>query len=132
MTAFPTGFSAVAERYDAVLCDVWGVIHNGVASWDEACDALVRYREAGGTVVLISNAPRPSWSVTPQLRALGVPDAAYDGFVSSGDVVYDVLARDHPGARVYHLGPERDRTLHRLTTALEANTRALATEAQGR
>lgn len=109
--AFPTGFRAVADRYDALLCDVWGVIHNGVASWDEACGALMRFRRAGGTVVLISNAPRPSWSVTPQLRALGVPDAAYDGFVSSGDVVYDLLARDHEGACVYHLGPERDRTL---------------------
>ena len=110
-TEFAAGFRAVAGRYNAVLCDVWGVIHNGVASWDEACAALVRFRQAGGTVVLLSNAPRPSWSVTPQLRDLGVPDAAYDGFVTSGDVVYDLLAADHRGARVYHLGPERDRTL---------------------
>jgi hypothetical protein len=53
-------FRALAPRYDVALCDVWGVVHDGVAAYAPACDALARYRAAGGTVVLITNAPRPS------------------------------------------------------------------------
>jgi ribonucleotide monophosphatase NagD (HAD superfamily) len=52
-------FSALAPAYDALLCDVWGVVHNGVAAFPEACDALAQFRGAGGPVMLITNAPRP-------------------------------------------------------------------------
>ena len=73
MTEFPAGLSALTDRYDVLLCDVWGVIHNGVHSFPEACDAMVAWRAPGGQVVLISNAPRPSYDVIPQLDELGVP-----------------------------------------------------------
>jgi ribonucleotide monophosphatase NagD (HAD superfamily) len=53
-------FSTLASRFDVVLCDIWGVVHNGLVAYPEACDALARYRAAGGAVILITNAPRPS------------------------------------------------------------------------
>src|SRR5207248_9156930 len=85
-------FSTVAPHYDAVLCDVWGVVHNGVAAHPEAIDALVRFRAQGGTAILISNAPRPGEWVTRSLDRLGVARAAYDGIVTSGDVTRAFLA----------------------------------------
>ena len=100
-------FSTVASRYDVVLCDVWGVVHNGIAAHAEACDALARYRAHGGAVVLITNAPRPSPWVVRQLDRLGVPKHAYDGVVTSGDLTRDVVAA-RAGQPVYHIGPERD------------------------
>ena len=100
-------FVALAPRYDAVLCDVWGVVHNGVAATPAACDALMRFRGNGGTVVLITNAPRPGEVVTKFIDKVGVPHAAYDGIVSSGDVTRAVMA-ERPGRNVFHLGPERD------------------------
>ena len=63
----------IADRYDVILCDVWGVIHNGRESFPEACEALATFARSRGPVVLISNAPRPSSDVLPQLDALGVP-----------------------------------------------------------
>src|SRR5437762_4582120 len=78
-------FSTLAPRYDAVLSDVWGVIHNGVTAFPEACDALTRFREMRGSVVLISNAPRPGNQVRRLLDNLKVPHSAYDGIVTSGD-----------------------------------------------
>ena len=104
------GLSALAGRYDAVLCDVWGVIHNGRESFPQACDALARWNAAQGPVVLISNAPRLSVDVVPQLHSLQVPDAAWAGFVSSGDVTRVELARRAPG-RVWHVGAARDAPL---------------------
>jgi HAD superfamily hydrolase (TIGR01459 family) len=103
-------FSLLASDYDAVLCDVWGVVHNGIAATAEAVDALARFRTQGGTVVLISNAPRPSARVIDMLDRLGVPRSAHDAVVTSGDVTREFVA-GRPGAMVYHLGPERDRPL---------------------
>jgi len=65
--------SDVASDYDILLCDVWGVIHNGRESWPAACEALTRFNDGHGHVVLISNSPRPSSDVVAQLDRLGVP-----------------------------------------------------------
>jgi HAD superfamily hydrolase (TIGR01459 family) len=105
--SFTEHFSTLAGDYDAVLSDVWGVIHNGVAATPAACDALIRFREKGGTVILITNAPRPGVVVTKFLDKLNVPRNAYDGIVSSGDVTRAAMAA-RPGKAVFHIGPERD------------------------
>jgi HAD superfamily hydrolase (TIGR01459 family) len=93
--------------YDLLLCDVWGVIHNGVESFPAACEALQRARGQGVTVVLISNSPRPAEAVVPQLDGLRVPRDGYDGMVTSGDVTSAVIMQ-RPGQSVFHLGPPRD------------------------
>lgn len=104
---FIEGFSTLAPQYDAVLCDVWGVVHNGLQAFPEACDALSRFRAEGGTVMLITNAPRPGKVVMKLLDKLGVPRDAYDDIVSSGDVTRAVIAA-RPEKNLLHVGPERD------------------------
>lgn len=101
------GLSAIIERYDLILSDVWGVIHNGMKAHPAACDALRSARTRDVPVVLISNAPRQSPVVVGQLDRLGVPRAAYDAIVTSGDVSRDVM-RTRPGEPVCHIGPARD------------------------
>lgn len=96
----------LAANYSAILCDVWGVVHNGVRAFPQACDALARMRGQGRRVVLLTNAPRLSSGVIAQIRGLGVPDAAWDAVVTSGDVTRDLIAEGP--RRVFHLGPERD------------------------
>ncbi len=103
-------FASIAPAYDAVLCDVWGVVHNGVAALAPAGDALTRFRAGGGRVLLISNAPRPGAQVMRMLDRLGVPRSAYDDIVTSGDLAREFVAA-HPGQCVFHVGPERDRTI---------------------
>lgn len=103
-------FRDIAGDYDGVLCDIWGVVHNGLHATPEACDALVRFRKAGGRVVLITNAPRPGRSVVPMLDGMGVPHEAYDGILSSGDLTRGMLM-EHAERQVYHLGPDRDRAI---------------------
>ncbi len=104
------GLREIAQNYDVILCDVWGVIHNGVAHFPKAVDALIRFRAKGGTVVLITNAPRPRKKVTEFLNALGVPRAAYDGLVSSGDVTVSLIL-EHGDQPMAHIGPAQDRSL---------------------
>ena len=104
---FTRQFSSLASSYDVVLCDVWGVVHNGIAATASSCDALIRFRRQGGSVVLITNAPRPGQFVMNFIDRLQVPREAYDGIVSSGDVTRAVVA-ERAGQSVFHIGPERD------------------------
>jgi HAD superfamily hydrolase (TIGR01459 family) len=97
---------------DVVLSDIWGVVHNGLVAFPEACEALHRFRNQGGAVILITNAPRPADSVQRQLRRLGVADETYDAIVSSGDLTRHFVA-DHAGQKVFWLGPERDNSIYR-------------------
>jgi HAD superfamily hydrolase (TIGR01459 family) len=97
---------------EVVLSDIWGVVHNGLVAFPEACEALHSFRAQGGTVILITNAPRPADSVQRQLRKLGVADETYDAIVSSGDLTRHFVAA-HPGKKMFWLGPERDNSIYR-------------------
>ncbi len=108
--AILTSVAPLIARYDAVLCDVWGVVHNGVEAIASACAALGEMRRAGCTVLLLSNAPRPWRSVREQIDGWGVPRDSYDGIVTSGDGTRHLL-RQQAARRLFHLGPERDRPL---------------------
>ncbi len=113
MTALPfvRHLQDVASGVDIILSDIWGVIHNGLESFPEACGALQSFRAGGGTVVLITNAPRPADSVQRQLHKLGVQDAAYDAIVSSGDLTRQFVST-HPGS-LFLIGPDRDHSIVR-------------------
>jgi HAD superfamily hydrolase (TIGR01459 family) len=99
-------------RYDVIFSDVWGVVHNGLAPHPAAGEALARFRRNGGIVVMISNAPRPHWSVVEQLNQIGVSGAAYDAVVTSGDVTHQ-LAMAQADDRCFHIGAVKDEHLFR-------------------
>ena len=106
-----SGLGQIADEYDALLVDIWGVIHNGREAFDEAVVALERFRAERGPVVLISNSPRPSVAIPAQFDEVGVPQTVYDAIVTSGDATIDELARRAPGP-AFKLGPERDDPLY--------------------
>lgn len=116
---FAESLRELVGEVDVVLSDIWGVVHNGLESFPEACEALHTYRSHGGTVILITNAPRPADSVQRQLRKLGVGDETYDAIVSSGDLARLYVA-DHPGRKMFWLGPERDNSIYRGLDAVTA------------
>jgi HAD superfamily hydrolase (TIGR01459 family) len=98
-------------RYEALFCDVWGVVHNGRQAYAEAGEALARFRGGGGTVILVSNAPVPAEGVEFVLQKTGVRRDAWDAIVSSGDIALRHIA-EQGYERLFCLGPERrDRSL---------------------
>ena len=102
--------------YDVMFCDVWGVLHDGHRAFEAACDALLKFRARGGTVVLVSNAPVPGGSVAAMLDSRAVPREAYDAIVASGEIALRHIA-EKGYRRIYCIGPgERDAaTFSRLT-----------------
>lgn len=100
----------IADHYDAVFCDVWGVIHNGRRLYPGATEALCLFRAAGKSVILLTNIPKPRDPIPGQLDRLGFPRAAYDVIVTSGDAIRAELAARAPGP-MYKIGPPRDGVL---------------------
>ncbi len=121
----------ISESYDVLLCDVWGVVHNGMTAFPSASEALAAYRRRGGTVVLITNAPRPSEPVRRQMLRLGVSPDALDAVATSGEVTMKMIAEriDLP---VLHIGPSRDLSLFEAaaTAADRAPRRVMLEEAR--
>jgi HAD superfamily hydrolase (TIGR01459 family) len=105
------GLAEIAGAYDAVICDVWGVLHNGHDAFHAAADALARFRALRGPVVLLTNAPRLSDGVEALFDRLGLTRDFYDGIVTSGLVARQrllALTRDGRRLPLFYLGPARD------------------------
>jgi HAD superfamily hydrolase (TIGR01459 family) len=98
------GLSRLAANYDVLLCDIWGVLHDGSCVFREAAEALIRFRKMGGTVILVSNASRLSTSVGTELTKFGMPFGAYDGVVTSGDIAREIIA-SNPAWTIFDVGP---------------------------
>ena len=105
-----TSVAPLAGRAEAWICDIWGVVHNGLAAFTPAVEACRRFRAQGGTVLLLTNAPRPAAAIVTQLDKLAVPRDAYDAVLTSGDLTRGLIG-EHRGRPMLHLGPERDRGL---------------------
>ena len=110
MTRLITSLAEISDAYDAILCDVWGVLHDGRAAFGPASDALVAYRKRGGVAAALTNAPRPNPPVRMQMVRLGVSEDALDAVVTSGDVTL-ALMETFGDAAVHTIGPDRDMSL---------------------
>jgi len=110
-------FAAIAADYDGFICDLWGVIHDGVNPLPDAPECLRHIEAAGKRVVLLTNAPRRADAIIRQLREMGIGDSLYDGVMSSGEAAH-IMLRDRPddwyraiGTRMFFIGPDRDRAV---------------------
>jgi len=108
MTQIVNSLAEISDNYDVVLCDLWGCVHNGRAAFPDAIKALQDFRAKGGTVVLLTNAPRARSYVAEQLKRLGVPDDAWDVITTSGDSARAAMFRGMAGEKVYFIGYETD------------------------
>lgn len=109
---FVNGLHEIADRYEAILCDGWGVLIDGKRHFSQAAEALRRFRAKGGAVVVITNASRPDDEVRRQLLKLGAPQECFDDLVSAGELALsEIIARK--GQKIYHLGPAFDDGLFR-------------------
>jgi HAD superfamily hydrolase (TIGR01459 family) len=107
-----SGLSAIADQYDAVFCDIWGVIHNGRQHFPPAYEALKRFKAEHGPVILISNSPRPNDNLTEQLASLGILDNGFSAVVSSGDATREYLKQFAPSGQAWRIGDPREQMLY--------------------
>lgn len=108
MVRIVSALADISDRYDALFCDLWGCLHDGIAPFPDAVAALQTFRSKGGKVVLLTNAPRPRSDVAKQLDRMGVPRDTWDTIATSGDSARLAMYQSVVGTRVYHIGEERD------------------------
>jgi HAD superfamily hydrolase (TIGR01459 family) len=108
MTRIVESLAEIAQPYDALLCDLWGCVHDGIRPFPEAVAALQAYRAGGGRVILVTNAPRQRSAVQGQLDAMGLPRDAYDDIASSGDAARAAMYRGAVGRNVWFMGEPHD------------------------
>ena len=107
-----TGFADIAENYDALIVDIWGVLHDGQAPFKGVDAALLNYREQGGKVLLLSNAPRPGASTIRGLEAIGNRRDGFDDILTSGDAIRALMNdMGREGKKICHIGPQKDADL---------------------
>jgi HAD superfamily hydrolase (TIGR01459 family) len=111
------GLSEIIDRYDAVLCDIWGVLHDGARAFPAAAETLRALRDAGKAVALVTNAPRPDYEVAAQLEFLGVEAACYSAIATSGDVCARLIVAKTP-QKPFQIGPERDFPVYDAASAM--------------
>ena len=108
MTQIISSLADIANRYDVLLVDLWGCVHNGVTAHEEAVAALRGFKQGGGTVVLLTNAPRSRHEVAKQLVRLNVPEDCYDSIATSGDSARAAMFRGAVGEKVWFMGQPFD------------------------
>ncbi len=108
MTRIITSFREIASDFDVLFFDVWGCLHNGVKPYPKAIEGLMEYKANGGTVVLLTNSPRPGHITTKQINSIGVVRDSWDIIVTSGDTAQHSLFRGDVGENIYHIGTENE------------------------
>jgi HAD superfamily hydrolase (TIGR01459 family) len=104
----PGGLREIVGDLQLIICDLWGVMHNGESPYVAAIDAIQHARRAGVQTVFLSNAPRPRSYVRRHLISMGVPEALTDFVVTSGGLARDEVRTQFAGCKLYHLGPASD------------------------
>lgn len=96
-------------RYRLILCDIWGVVHDGVNLYEGSAERLLLWQSQGRGVVLITNAPRTAQAVEQQLARIGLPRECWDAIATSGEAGIEALnALDKP---VGFVGTASDREI---------------------
>lgn len=98
----------IIDRYEAVICDIWGVLHNGVSIYHDAISALRRVRAKGKRVILLTNAPKRSDIIQARFKKMGVPDIFWDDTVTSGDTIAYYLSQNAQDKAIFHWGTSDD------------------------
>jgi HAD superfamily hydrolase (TIGR01459 family) len=108
------------SSYDVLFCDIWGVLHDGVTAYKEAGNLLAQFRNLGGSVILISNAPLPNDSLVSVLAEKGVRRDSWDSIISSGDITISHIT-ERGYLWTYRIGPSRDADLFQLLPGKSAS-----------
>src|SRR5690606_9167527 len=108
MTRIIDSLADISENYDAILCDLWGCLHNGIRAHPAAVEALRAFKARGGTVILLTNAPRQRASVEKQLERFHTPRDCWDAIATSGDSARVAMFQGAIGENVYFIGQPHD------------------------
>lgn len=122
------GISAFVHNYDAVVIDLWGVIHDGIKLYPGVTGCLQHLADQRIPYAMLSNAPRRAAAIAHGMDHMGLPASLYPHIMSSGEATWRGLKErreawfDGVGDRCFHIGPERDANLFDETSLEKVDT----------
>ena len=114
MTNIIKTFSEISDKYTAVICDLWGCLHNGVKSFPAALRALEDFKASNGKVILVTNAPRPIANVEYQIASLGIKKIHYNMLLTSGELTSNYVNKICKNKlSIFHVGGKRHYSIYK-------------------
>ena len=114
MTNVIANFSEISDKYNAVICDLWGCLHNGLESFPESLKALEKFKSSYGKIVLVTNAPRPITNVKYQIAKLGIKEIHYDMLLTSGELTSNYINNISTNQlNIFHIGGKRHHSIYK-------------------
>jgi HAD superfamily hydrolase (TIGR01459 family) len=126
------GLGEIADRYDALILDLWGCLHDGVAIYPAALTALRALKAAGKRAIILSNAPRRAHEVAARLTEMGIAPELYERLYTSGEETWRALSQNGidglkgRGRHIYPIMANRDRAMLDGVEAMEVDDPAQA------
>ena len=107
-------FSEISDKYTAVICDLWGCLHNGIKCFPAALKALKDFKASSGKVILVTNAPRPISNVEYQIENLGINKIYYDMLLTSGELTSTYVNKICKNKlSIFHIGGKRHHSIYK-------------------
>ncbi|MEL7091342.1 MAG: TIGR01459 family HAD-type hydrolase [Pseudomonadota bacterium] len=85
----------IADGYDAIVLDQWGVLHDGTTPYPGAVTALQRLRADGCRLAVLSNSGKRAAPNAARIAAMGFAEDMFESVMTSGEALWRDL---HDGA----------------------------------
>ena len=101
------GLRSIVAKYDLFFIDIWGVLHNGLNLFQNSVEVLEKLEKIKKKYVLLTNAPRPNFTVIEYLKKMGLDEKKAHRVYTSGQAALDQL-KTMNSKSFFHIGPPRD------------------------
>ena len=88
-----SGIKLIISNYELFFIDIWGVVHNGVHLFNDSIKVLNELENLNKEYVLLTNAPRPNFSVKKFLEKMGLDEKIRNHVFTSGEAALNYLKK---------------------------------------
>lgn len=94
MTEAISSLLEVADSYDAIVLDQWGVLHDGGKPYPGAVECLRALAQAGHRLAVLSNSGKRSAPNVERMADMGFPGELFEAVMTGGEALWrDAAAR---------------------------------------
>jgi HAD superfamily hydrolase (TIGR01459 family) len=83
----------MAEQFDAIVLDQWGVLHDGSTPYTSAIATLEALRTAGTRLAVLSNSGKRSAPNAARIAAMGFDPELFEIVMTSGEALWQDIAK---------------------------------------
>ncbi len=102
MTQVIHSIKDVAAKYDVIVFDQWGVLHDGTSAYPDAVQTISGLGAAGKRLGILSNSGKRAAPNAQRIAGVGFDMSAFTHVMTSGEALWLDIARGAISARAFH------------------------------